>query len=103
MTKDEADRTRGDASAFATELGPEIREGERRERMRAAEVPVVERMYVEAVGEESARERRPHDHAQSAFEREREDLVLDVADERAVLVLQRDDRPDRQRTLDLVG
>ena len=29
MTKDEADRTRGDASAFATELGPEIREIER--------------------------------------------------------------------------
>ncbi len=71
--------------------------------MRPAKVARLERLDVEAVGEEAARQWRPDDHAEAALERERQDLVLDVAHEVAVLVLERRDRADRERALDLLG
>src|SRR5947207_12692268 len=71
--------------------------------MRPSEIALVESLEVEAVGEKPARERRPHDHAEPARERQGQDRVLDAALEDAVLVLERGNRAYGERSLDLVG
>src|SRR2546421_8486907 len=68
--------------------------------MSPAEVVRVERIDVEAPRDESAGERSPDEHADAAFPRERQDVLLGLAVEKAVLVLQRSYGSDCERPLD---
>jgi hypothetical protein len=90
----------GRAADFPTYVG-EVRS--LRERMCAPEVVFLERLEIEAVGQETARKRRPDDHAEAAFEREREQPFFLAALQCAVLELQRRDRADGERAFDELG
>src|SRR3954453_23158042 len=73
------------------------------ERVGPPEVVRLELLDVEACREESARERRPHEHAEPVLQRDREQPLFLAALQRAVLELQRGNRADGERALDEVG
>jgi hypothetical protein len=90
-------------AAPLAERGPERRELELGERMRAAEVVRVEAAGVEPVGKEAGGERRPSEHADPAFASQRQDVALRLPVQQAVLVLQCPDRADGEGALDVCG
>ena len=71
--------------------------------MPAAEVVFMQRFDREAIRQDAARKRRPHDYPEATRQSERQNRLLDAARKNAVLVLQCRYRSDRERPLTSSG